>query len=78
LAALASVWTFELIFHAAIIERRSRLATGLVFVKLAAFLAVGWLSFRTPGWIPNPIAFAIGVSALPAAAVWEALEKRRS
>ena len=74
---LASVWLFARIFTAAILTGRRRLATALTFVKLAAFLALGWLAFSAPSWAPHPLAFAVGVSALPAAALWEALEVRR-
>ena len=75
---LASVWLFARIFTAAIVTGRRTLATGLTFVKLAVFLALGWLAFSAPAWAPDPMAFAVGVSGLPLAALWEALEVRRN
>ena len=74
---LASVWSFARIFTAAILTGRRRLATALTFVKLALFLVLGWFAFSAPTWAPHPVAFAVGVSCLPAAALWEALEVRR-
>lgn len=73
---LASVWLFERLFDAAVLKGRRRLAMGLLFVRLAAFLALGWIAFTAPAWVPDPIAFAVGVSTLPVASVWEAFEVR--
>lgn len=50
-----------------------RLAIGILFVKLAAFLGLGWLVFSAGDYRPDPTGFALGVSCLPAAAVWEAV-----
>jgi len=61
----------------ALLRRRSRLAIGLSFVKLAALLGLGWMVFVELPYRPDPIGFAVGVSCLPAAAVWEALHVRR-
>ena len=56
-----------------------RLAIGLLFVKLAAFLGLGWLAFAVGrAQRPDPIGFAVGVTCFPAAAVWEALRARGS
>jgi hypothetical protein len=53
------------------------LAIGLLFVKLAAFLGLGWLAFTAGNeHRPDPIGFAVGVTCFPAAAVWEALRAR--
>ena len=61
--------------------RRSgpRLAIGLLFVKLLAFLGLGWLAFAAGrAYRPDPIGFALGLTCFPAAAVWEALRQGRS
>jgi len=57
----------------------SQLAIGMLFVKLAAFLGLGWVLF-TSGVRnrPDPIGFALGLTCFPAAAVWEAMRARRS
>lgn len=74
---LASVWLLERIFEAAILTGRRRLAMALTFVKLAALLGLGWIAFTVPSSIPDPLAFAVGMSTLLAAAVWEALQTRQ-
>lgn len=57
--------------------RRRRLAIGLLFVKLAAFLGLGWLAFASGDeFRPDPIGFAVGLTCFPVAAVWEALRAR--
>lgn len=68
--------------HAAgfrVVMRRGspRLAIGILFVKLAAFLGLGWLVFSSGEYRPDPMGFALGVSCLPAAAVWEAVGTRK-
>jgi hypothetical protein len=51
-----------------------RLAIGILFVKLLAFLGLGGLVFVAGrDWHPDPIGFALGLTCFPAAAVWEAL-----
>jgi hypothetical protein len=57
----------------------AQLAIGMLFVKLAAFLGLGWMLF-TSGvrHRPDPIGFALGLTCFPAAAVWEAIRARRS
>ena len=72
-----SIWLLARLFEAAIVTGRRRLAMALTFVKLAAFLALGWIAFTVPSSAPDPLGFAVGVSTLPIAAVWEALEVRR-
>ena len=74
---LGSVWLLERLFNAAIVTGRRRLAMAMTFVKLAAFLGLGWIAFTVPSWVPDPLGIAVGVSTLPVAAVWEALEVRR-
>ena len=58
--------------------RRSRLAIGLLFVKLLAFLGLGWFAFWGAERRPDPIGFVIGITCFPAAAVWEAMRVRGS
>jgi hypothetical protein len=72
-----SLWLYRQLFLAAIIQGRRRLAIGLSFVKLAGLLILGWWVFSGPTWAPDPVGFAVGVSCLPAAAVWEAFETRK-
>jgi hypothetical protein len=63
----------------AVLRRGSpRLAIGLLSVKLLAFLGLGWFAFHAGAHGPDPVGFAIGVSCLPVAAVWEALSARGS
>ena len=58
---------------------RPRLAIGLLFVKLLAFLGLGWLAFASGReHRPDPIGFAVGITCFPAAAVWEAVRARGS
>ena len=57
-------------------RRHARLAIGILFVKLAALLGLGWLAFASRRFHPDPIGFAVGVSCFPAAAVWEAMRAR--
>ena len=55
-----------------------RLAIGILFVKLVAFLGLGWLVFSASEALrPDPLGFAVGVSCMPVAAVWEAVRARR-
>ena len=64
----------------AVVLRRgsTRLAIGILFVKLVAFLGLGWLVFSASQKLrPDPLGFAVGVSCMPVAAVWEAVRARR-
>jgi hypothetical protein len=72
-----SLWLYRQLFLAAIIQGRRRLAIGLSFVKLAGLLILGWWAFSGPAWAPDPVGFAVGVSCLPAAALWEAYATRK-
>jgi hypothetical protein len=54
-----------------------RLAIGLLFAKLAAFLGLGWLAFASGSARPDPMGFAVGVTCCPAAILWEALRARK-
>ena len=52
---------------------------GILFVKLLAFLGLGWLVFAASETCrPDPLGFAVGVTCLPVAAVWEAMRARRT
>ena len=53
------------------------LAIGILFVKLAALIGLGWLAFTAGTHRPDPLGFALGVSCFPAAAVWEAMAVRQ-
>ena len=56
-----------------------RLAIGLLFVKLLAFLGLGWFAFASGRENRlDPIGFALGITCFPAAAVWEAVRVRGS
>jgi hypothetical protein len=56
---------------------RARLAVGIVFVKVAAVLALGWLAMYGGAYRPDPVGFSIGVTCLPIAAVCEAIRLRK-
>ena len=73
---LVSLWLYRQLFLVAIIQGRRRLAIALSFVKLAGLLILGWWAFSSPAWAPDPVGFAVGVSCLPAAALWEAYETK--
>jgi hypothetical protein len=58
---------------------RPRLAIALLFVKLLAFLGLGWWAFASGReHRPDPIGFAVGLTCFPVAAVWEAMRVRGS
>ena len=72
-----SVFLYALGLRLVLRSGRPRLAIGVVFVKLAAFLGLGWLAFASGrAFQPDPIGFALGLSCFPAAAVWEAMAMR--
>ena len=73
-----SVAAYVLAFGPLLRRQRSRLAIGILFVKLAALLGLGWLAFTSRRFHPDPVGFAVGVSCFPAAAVWEAMRARGS
>ena len=74
-----SVVIYALGFKVLFRRTGAQLAIGMLFVKLAAFLGLGWLLF-TSGveHRPDPIGFALGLTCFPAAAVWEAMRARGS
>jgi hypothetical protein len=64
----------------AVLVRRSsrRLAFGMLFVKLASFLGLGWLVFAaSEAYRPDPLGFVVGISCMPVAVVWEAVRARK-
>jgi glucose-6-phosphate-specific signal transduction histidine kinase len=63
-------------FRAALQRGRLRLALVLLFVKVAALFGLGWVVLTSRTWRPDPTGFALGVSCLPVAAVWEAIRAR--
>lgn len=71
-------WLYAQAFQAIVARRRLRFAVALLFVKVGALLGLGWLAFAAPGeYRPDPMGLALGISCLPAAAVWEALRVRK-
>ncbi len=72
-----SLALYAAIFQLAVVGGRRRLAIGLLFAKLAAFLGLGWLAFASGSVRPDPLGFALGVTCCPAAAVWEAVRGRK-
>lgn len=72
----ASLWLYARLFDAVFRRGRRRLALGLTFVKLGAFLALGWWAMSRGAGMIDPLGFAVGVTCLPLAALWEALTKR--
>ncbi len=69
-----SVLLYAIGLRAMLKRTGARLAIGMLFVKLLAFLGLGWLVFvARRDWHPDPIGFALGLTCFPAAAVWEAL-----
>jgi len=71
-----SVALYALALDGLVRRRRTRLAIGILFVKLAALLGLGSLALASRRFHPDPIGFAVGVSCFPAAAVWEAMRAR--
>ena len=73
-----SLWLYGKLFDAVFRTGRRRLALGMTFVKLAAFLALGWWAMSRGAGAIDPLGFAAGVTCLPLAALWEALETKRN
>ncbi len=74
-----SIAVYSIGLRAVIGWGRPRLAIGLLFVKLLAFLGLGWLAFTLGReHRPDPIGFAVGLTCFPVAAVWEAMRVRGS
>lgn len=71
-----SLWLYARVFDAAVRTGRRRLALGLTFVKLAAFLALGWGVLVWGAGVVDPVGFALGVTCLPLAALWEGLRTK--
>lgn len=74
-----SVLLYAAAFNLLTNPRRRRLAIGVLFVKLAALLGLGWIVLGSGIEItPDPLGFAAGLTCFPAAAVWEAMRARGS
>ena len=72
-----SVLLYSASLRAMVRRVRPSLAIGLLFVKLAALVGLGWLAFAAGrDRHPDPVGFAIGLTCFPAAAVWEAMRAR--
>ena len=70
---------YAAVFLAVLRRRSGRLAFGILSVKFAAFLGLGWLVFAaSEAYRPDPVGFVVGVSCMPVAAVWEAIRARRN
>ena len=72
-----SLALYAALFQLVVREGHRRLAIGLLFAKLAAFLGLGWLAFASGSVRPDPLGFAFGVTCCPAAVVWEAVRGRK-
>ena len=76
-ASWFSLGSFAALFGIVFTGRRVHLAIVILSVKLLAILGLTWFAF-TARHQPDPLGFAVGVSCLPAAAVWEALRLGKS
>jgi hypothetical protein len=72
-----SLALYAALFQVIVRGGNRRLAIGLLFAKLAAFLGLGWLAFASGSVRPDPLGFAFGVTCCPAAVVWEAVRGRK-
>jgi hypothetical protein len=72
-----SLALYATLFRIVVRGGRRRLAIGLLFAKLAAFLGLGWLAVASGSVQPDPLGFAFGVTCCPAAIVWEAVRGRK-
>jgi len=72
-----SLFAYQSAMSVLLKPERSRLAIGLLSVKLLAFLGLGWMAFTSGrDHRPDPLGFAAGLTCFPIAAVWEALRVR--
>ena len=72
-----SLALYATLFDLVVLGGRRRLAIGLLFAKLAAFLGLGGLTFASGSERPDPMGFALGVTCCPAAILWEAVRGRK-
>lgn len=72
-----SLFAYAVVFRSLLRGARPRLAIIVLSVKLLALLGLTWLAFSVHEPRPDPIGFAIGVSCMPGAALWEALGTRK-
>ena len=68
-----SLALYTAVVRTAVAGGHRRLAIGLLFAKLAAFLGLGWLAFASGSVRPDPLGFAFGITCCPVAVVWEAV-----
>ncbi len=73
-----SLALYTAVVRTAVVGGHRRLAVGLLFAKLAAFLGLGWLAFASGSVRPDPLGFAFGVTCCPAAVVWEVVRGRKA
>ena len=66
-----SLAIYVALFQVVVRGGHRRLAIGLLFAKLAGFLALGWLAFASGSAQPDPLGFALGVTCCPASIIWE-------
>lgn len=74
----SSVWIYAAVLDAVLRSGSRRLALSLTFVKLCGFLTLGWWAMRLGAGAIDPLGVAAGITCLPLAAVWEALDVRRN
>ncbi len=72
-----SLALYTTLFDLVVRGGRRRLAIGLLFAKLTAFLGLGWLTFASGSVRPDLLGFACGVTCCPAAIVWGAMRGRK-
>jgi hypothetical protein len=72
-----SVAAYVALFGLVVRGGRRRLAIGLLFAKVLAFLGLGWLAFASGSGRPDPAGFALGVVCFPAAVLWAAARSRK-
>ena len=73
-----SVAVYDALYRLVVQGGRRRLAIGLLFAKVAAFVGMGWLAFASERVRVDPLGFAIGVTCFPLAVVWTAAWRRES
>jgi hypothetical protein len=73
-----STFLYTTLFGVLVNRSSRRLAFGMLFVKLAALLGLGWLVFAaSEAYRPDPLGFVVGVTCMPVAIVWEAVRARK-
>ena len=72
-----SLALYVALFRLVVVGGQRRLAIGLLFAKLVAFLGLGWMAFASGSMQPDPLGFAFGVTCCPIAVVWDTLRARK-